>query len=164
MAITGTEDFDVTTAALTRHATTKLPGYALPQKIFIVDDFPRTSSGKIDEASLVGMTRTGSVREAGMPPVGPVEEFLADLWRDQLHCQVDRESDFFALGGTSLGAMELMLRLCREFDIELPLDAPFRAPVLRELAAAAEERILGDVSEMTPEEVQRLMRLSGSAD
>jgi amino acid adenylation domain-containing protein len=52
-AIKLSEDLDVTTAALKRHATTKLPGYALPQKLFIVDDFPRTSSGKIDHAELV---------------------------------------------------------------------------------------------------------------
>ena len=89
--------------------------------------------------------------------------FLADLWREQLHCEVDRDSDYFALGGTSLGAMELMLRLCREFDIELSLDAPFRKPVLRELATLAEDRILGDVAGMSEEERRHLAQPPDSA-
>ena len=44
---------DVTTAELTKHAGTKLPGYALPQQLFIVEEFPRTTSGKIDRRELV---------------------------------------------------------------------------------------------------------------
>ena len=39
-------------AAIMRHARNKIPVYALPQDIEIVDDFPRTSSGKIDRNRL----------------------------------------------------------------------------------------------------------------
>jgi acyl-coenzyme A synthetase/AMP-(fatty) acid ligase len=38
---------------LLQHMRSKLPGYALPQKIFIVDGFPRTSSGKIDRRQII---------------------------------------------------------------------------------------------------------------
>ncbi len=46
-------DTITTTAELTKHAGTKLPGYALPQQLFIIDEFPRTSSGKIDRKELI---------------------------------------------------------------------------------------------------------------
>lgn len=39
-------------AELLQHARTKLPGYAVPQKLFVVDEFPRTSSGKIDRKEI----------------------------------------------------------------------------------------------------------------
>jgi hypothetical protein len=40
--------------------------------------------------------------------------------------------------------MQVMLRLCREFAIDLPLETPFSHPTLRALARAAEDRILAD--------------------
>jgi hypothetical protein len=40
-----------------------------------------------------------------------------------------------------------MVRLCREFDIDLPLATIFTHPTLSELARAAEDRILADVAE-----------------
>ena len=33
---------------LLRHARTRIPAYALPRRISILDDLPRTSSGKVD--------------------------------------------------------------------------------------------------------------------
>jgi hypothetical protein len=40
--------------------------------------------------------------------------------------------------------MQVMLRLCREFAIDLPLETPFSHPTLRGLARAAEDRLLAD--------------------
>ena len=39
-------------ADLLRHAAAKLPAYAVPERVEIVEAFPRTSSGKIDWKSL----------------------------------------------------------------------------------------------------------------
>lgn len=52
-AIKLSDSADITTAALTKYAKTKLPAYALPQQLFIIDEFPRTSSGKIDRNEFV---------------------------------------------------------------------------------------------------------------
>lgn len=52
-AIKLSDSADITTAALTNYAKTKLPAYALPQQFFIIDEFPRTSSGKIDRNEFV---------------------------------------------------------------------------------------------------------------
>ena len=40
-------------AALLQHARTKLPSYAVPQELFVVAEFPRTSSGKIDRKQII---------------------------------------------------------------------------------------------------------------
>ena len=65
--------------------------------------------------------------------------------------------DFFELGGTSLTAMQVILRLCQEFDIDLPLETMFSHPILGELARVAEDRILADVAEIPDRERQRLL-------
>jgi amino acid adenylation domain-containing protein len=38
---------------LLQHARTKLPGYAVPQELFAMTEFPRTSSGKIDRKEII---------------------------------------------------------------------------------------------------------------
>jgi amino acid adenylation domain-containing protein len=38
---------------LLQHARTKLPGYAVPQQLFAMAEFPRTSSGKIDRKEII---------------------------------------------------------------------------------------------------------------
>lgn len=48
-----------------RHAATKLPPYAIPAELNIVDEFPRTTSGKIDRRQL-------SVQASDGPP-GPAD-------------------------------------------------------------------------------------------
>jgi hypothetical protein len=45
--------------------------------------------------------------------------------------------------------MQVMVRLCQEFDINLPLATIFTRPTLGELARAAEDRILADVADDT---------------
>ena len=81
------------------------------------------------------------------PPQGPVEEFLAGVWREELGVpRVGSGDSFFDLGGTSLVAMQVMVRLCHEFDITLPLATIFTRPTLGALARAAEEQILADVA------------------
>ena len=71
-----------------------------------------------------------------------MEEFLADLWQTELGVErVGADDSFFELGGSSLTAMQVMLQLCREYDIDLPLESMFSHPVLAELAPMLEVRI-----------------------
>ena len=55
-AIKFSKEAEASVAALTQHAKTILPSYALPQELFIVDEFPRTTSGKIDRRELAEKT------------------------------------------------------------------------------------------------------------
>ena len=45
-------DATVDAAGLTAHAAERLARYAVPTRLEIVDDFPRTSTGKIDRRRL----------------------------------------------------------------------------------------------------------------
>lgn len=109
---------------------------------------PLTPSGKLDEAALRSTVDRHADDRPYREPQGPVEEYLAQLWQQELGAsRVGADDDFFALGGTSLIAMEVMLEVCREFSIDLPLDTMFSHTTLASFARIAEDKILADVAE-----------------
>ena len=131
-----------------------LPAQMIPSHLQRIDEIPLTAHGKVDEAALPEIAvRTGVSESVYRPPEGPVAERIAELWSEQLGIETIGTGDsFFELGGTSLGAMEVMLGLCREFDLDLPLETLFSHPTLGRLARVAEDRILADVAAMDAED------------
>ena len=126
-----------------------LPGPLVPVRLIRVDAIPLAASGKVDDRALAAAVHGRLPERPYRAPDGPVEEFLADLWQTELGVErVGADDSFFELGGSSLTAMQVMLQLCREYDIDLPLESMFSHPVLTELARLAEDRILDDVEEM----------------
>lgn len=112
-----------------------LPEYMLPATLVPVDRFPRTGSGKIDRRALPEPVW----REAGdggpVAPRTPVEEQLAQLWREVLGlAEVGVHDNFFALGGHSLTATRLIARIRATLGVDLPLRLLFSAPTIAELA------------------------------
>jgi acyl carrier protein len=64
------------------------------------------------------------------------ERKLAAIWADVLEFpHLPPDADFFDLGGDSLAAVTLFLRIAEEFDVELPLATISRVPTLQALAA-----------------------------
>lgn len=134
-----------------------LPPPLVPSRLHVVHELPLTANGKLDEVALwaklgndgLASSVERSHREVS-PPEGPVEEFLAELWQEELAVEsVGRGSSFFELGGTSLTAMRVMLRLCEEFDIDVPLEAIFTHSTLSALSTVAEDAILADAETLS---------------
>ena len=60
---------------------------------------------------------------------------LAQIWAEVLHLQqVDRNVNFFEIGGDSLKAMEVIARVSEVLHVDLPLIAFFEDPTIRHLA------------------------------
>ncbi|MEU1125767.1 amino acid adenylation domain-containing protein [Streptomyces sp. NPDC005899] len=135
----------------------RLPGYMLPAHIVRLDRLPTTPSGKIDRAGLAGRLadelrdrhsedRAGAVEA----PRSGIEREIADEWSDVLGTgSMGRDEDFFTLGGNSIIATELVYRLRRLFDIDIPLRTLFDNPTVAGMAARIEERRAGDTSAFT---------------
>ena len=70
--------------------------------------------------------------------------------------RVDASATFFELGGTSLGAMEVILRVCDAFDVDLSLQTVFQRPTIALLAEAVEAAIAADIAQLTDEEADGL--------
>jgi acyl carrier protein len=141
---------DLTDQILRQQLAERLPAQLIPLRLQRVDAIPLTANGKVDEHALLRDTGDRAAQARYVPPHGPVEAFLASVWQEELSVErVGSGDSFFELGGTSLTAMQVMIRLCREFDIDVPLATVFTHPTLGALARVAEDRILADVGEET---------------
>jgi acyl carrier protein len=131
----------------------------VPQAFRRIDALPLTPNGKVDEAALraSGVAPSADLVDT-TPPDGALEERIAAIWRDVLKRRyVGIHASFFELGGTSLAAMEVALRICREFEVDLPLQAVFTHSTVARLAARVEELIVEEVAAVTDEEAARLV-------
>ena len=81
--------------------------------------------------------RTAPPAEAQGGPSADLEKVLIDLWQELLQVsRVQRDDDFFLLGGHSLTAMQLAARLSQQLDRDVPVRQIFDTPTLAGLAAA----------------------------
>lgn len=108
----------MTVTELTDHIATRLPDYMRPAHLQIVDAFPLTANGKTDRQVLRSWLPGASARqtvEGGTEPATDLERRLAAVWAGVLGLErVARDQDFFALGGDSLSAAQLVGRLREE--------------------------------------------------
>ena len=118
---------------------------------------PRTSSGKIQRhackadfesgrLAVVGASTLGTTEEEADTeslsdsPYTAVEKGLADIWQEVLGGpQPRRHANFFALGGNSLLAAQVVARILDVFDVEVPLSVLFECPTFSALAARVGE-------------------------
>jgi amino acid adenylation domain-containing protein len=115
----------------------RLPAYMVPSQIVIADSLPHTPAGKLDRRSLPALDGPPQREGAPVPARTPLEEALVELWSALLgHASVGVHDDFFALGGHSILATQLVARLRERFGITLPLRAVFEAPTIASLAVA----------------------------
>ncbi len=125
-----------------------LPDYMIPSVFVQVAHLPLTPNGKIDRRALAKLPLQAERPEVeeGRAPRGPVEEALAEIWRELFGHPVKMDDNFFALGGHSLIATRVVSRLRTALGVELPLQQVFAEPVLEELAVRIEGLVKNGVS------------------
>jgi thioesterase domain-containing protein/acyl carrier protein len=121
---------------LVEAARRHLPGYMVPASYVLLDAFPLNTNGKIDRARL---PLPETLRDLTVPPAlarNDTETRIAAVWRDVLGVPViPRNEDFFLLGGSSVLATQVVLRLEQELGVEIPLAGFFQAPTVEGMAA-----------------------------
>jgi len=117
----------------------KLPPYMVPKDVVVLPEFPLTPNGKLDLRALpTGVHHTPPVGEYEAPH-GAVEQLLAEIWQEILSVdRVSRHDNFFELGGHSRTALKLLHRITQRFSTQLRIQAVFRNPTLRRMAAVIE--------------------------
>ncbi|WP_406207884.1 amino acid adenylation domain-containing protein [Kitasatospora sp. NBC_01560] len=120
-----------------------LPDYMIPSYFHRLDALPLTENGKTDRKLLASRAaELGQDLAAYVPPATGTERRLATAWAEVLNVlvgRIGRDDDFFRLGGTSLAAVRLVVRLERLVSLR---DLVAR-PVLRDLAAAIDAAAAG---------------------
>ncbi len=118
-----------------------LPNYMTPSAFVILDRFPLTPRGKIDRSALPNPVSFSVDRGVEfVAPRTPAERLIARIWKDVLKIEeVSVYDDFFALGGHSLAAVQVIVRIRDETNADLSVRAVFELPTVREMAAHLEE-------------------------
>ena len=113
-----------------------VPDYMVPGAFVLLDAIPLTPNGKVDRQALPDPGRAqSSAGAAFVPPSGPIEEVLAELWRELLGAQrVGAHDNFFERGGHSLLAVQLLSRLHQIFAVEWSLRDFLEDPTITRLA------------------------------
>jgi len=114
----------LTVAGIRERLARSLPDYMIPSVFVAMAALPQTATGKTDRLRLPDVERTRPEMEAPFTAPGtPIEATLAGLWTEAL--AIDRvgiHDDFFELGGDSLMAMLLIVRIKATLAVDLPLE------------------------------------------
>ncbi|MDY7091406.1 MAG: amino acid adenylation domain-containing protein [Acidobacteriota bacterium] len=155
-----------------------LPAYMVPSTFVSLDALPTTSSGKVDRKALPEPERARSRRAPFVAPRDPVEEAVAEIWREVLRLpEVGVHDNFFELGGHSLLATQVTSRIFESFGTELPLRRLFAEPTVAGLSTAvreaqtesldaSDEELLRRIEEMSEENLDEALSqmLAGKAE
>jgi amino acid adenylation domain-containing protein len=126
--------------ALQERLNASLPKYMVPTAFHWRNRLPLTDNGKIDKKALKAVAGELDVAEQSHErPSTATEHRLAAAWAEVLGVPKDRISrrdQFFDLGGTSLSALKLAVRLNRTVSLKDLTDHP----VLADLAMLVDDR------------------------
>ena len=122
-------------AELRRHVQQLLPDYMAPADYVVLPAFPLTSNGKVDRQALSRIDIVPAAREiSSTVPSSPTEELVMTIWSGLLGTRMSRNDNFLESGGHSLLATQVISRVKKAFQIDLPLRTLFDAPTVVEFA------------------------------
>ena len=145
----------------------RLADFKVPSGIVFTDAIPKAATGKVQRTSLyekIGHLLT----KAFVEPTTDTERSLASIFRGVLDCEpVGVHDNFFALGGDSLKAAQVMARIRMQHGAELPVPVLFNHPTISELAVEIDAAIVAaddwsaelaaEIEQMSDEKVARLL-------
>ena len=120
---------------LRAHMAKALPDYMVPSAFVHLPSLPLTPSGKLDRKALPAPGEP----QAGAQYVEPrtaTEKLLAGLWAETLQLErIGIHDNFFEIGGHSLMAIQLGMRIRQQVRADFPHAEVYNRPSIAELAA-----------------------------
>jgi acyl carrier protein len=112
-----------------------LPDYMQPTSLVRLDALPLTVNGKVDRKALLALANDKPGADRYEAPQGETETQLAAFWAELLRVErVGRNDHFFDIGGHSLLAVRLMLRIKTAFGVNIEMQDVFSDPTLSAMA------------------------------
>ncbi len=124
-----------------------LPSHSVPHAIEIVPEMPITTNGKVDKASLPApaFRRRAAGAGQGRALSTDTEHEVAAIWTTVLGVSdLHAKDDFFALGGTSLHALEMIVRVSERFDVVIAESTAFTKRSIEALSSHIDAALLED--------------------
>ncbi|KAK4626435.1 Oxalate--CoA ligase [Fulvia fulva] len=143
---------DTPTEGLSQHLLRMLPsqlnGYSVPSKVSELDEpLPRGVFGDVDEVALDKKLNSRNQSSGPSGDLSPFEATVCRVFADVLALpasDLDGDSDFFELGGDSMGAGRLLNALRKEYPLRLPIKILFTNPKVHQLAQVIQYKLPKD--------------------
>jgi acyl carrier protein len=109
----------------------------IPSTFVFLEELPRNANGKLDRRRLPAPgTHRPDLATPFVEPETPLQVQLAAIWSEVLKVNpVGIHDNFFALGGHSLSAAQIVARIAIKLGAELPLSILFDEPTVERLSA-----------------------------
>ena len=119
-----------------------LPSHMLPKYFITFNKFPLTPNKKVDKIKLLHLARKKlqamqDNHDDSDPPTTEEEKTLSQIWSRVLMIpvkKINRNDNFFDLGGHSLNALHILSEIHQIFHLDLEIRALFDFPTLSQLA------------------------------
>lgn len=131
----------VTIQSIKEQLKQRLPAVMVPAHVLFLDQLPLTPHGKVDRRALpVPSALAKELSSTPMHPRSEVEQTIAQIWSEVLHCEtIGRNENFFDLGGHSFALVNVHHLLKERLHITNPLTDLFKYPTIQALAEALTE-------------------------
>ncbi len=136
---------DSTAMAIREYVGERVAGYKVPREVVFVDDIPKTATGKLKRigmAEALGLTggENDSAEADYVAPRNELEDALAEIWATVLGIErVGVQDRFLVLGGDSVLATQIAVRVRQALDVEFSLLRFFGEPTVAGQASLLEE-------------------------
>lgn len=116
---------------LIQHLAQYVPQYMLPKRIILMDQLPKTISGKIDRNSLPSPT----ISTIPIPDsqLSPQQVILSQIWAEALSLEtIGLHNNFFELGGHSLSAARISAHILKKLGKKITINDLLQAPTIEQ--------------------------------
>ncbi|MBM7412546.1 amino acid adenylation domain-containing protein [Clavibacter michiganensis] len=143
-------------SAATATTDDRLPAYAVPHRIHLVDAWPLTANGKVDVPALARALAEADAdaddpaRPGAPAPATATEAALAELWAGILGTPPAPDTGFFAAGGDSLAMLRLVTAAQRRFGVDAGVRRFLEEPTVRAFAACIDRSRVASATPSTP--------------
>lgn len=153
LTLKGTADDETLANQLRAELTDRLPPYMVPSAIKVLDAIPLTANGKVDRKRLAQLVKDLDKQTEFVAPRNDTEERITEIWKDLLSVEtIGVHDDFFELGGNSMIASRLIIRIQDIFEVELPFSKLFEATNVAALSELVIAEVLADIEAMEEEQ------------
>lgn len=157
-----TSNKDVMESDLKKYLSTKIPEYMVPSMLYLLDEIPVTSNGKLDRGALPEPKRQLSLDNYRAPKTH-TENVILDIWKELLKVEeIGIDDKFFEVGGNSLLLVQMHQRLEGIYPSKVKVVDLFTYPTVSEIASLVSEVEFTTKNSDTPVDVDDVFEKLGS--
>jgi amino acid adenylation domain-containing protein len=120
----------------------QLPAFMVPHEFHILEKMPTTLNEKIDRKALLEYKSKTETNQQYNAPRTNEEKLVAEIWEENLKKErIDIFSNFFEIGGHSIIAVTIVVKIQKMTGTRIPLSAIFKNPTIEKFAKLLKNQI-----------------------